>query len=72
MTSERNYRTTLIAKWNFTLMVYKVTSKCVNTVVVLHGASPNVLLWKVNLNVTAILAAHLSGQETGNSILDVL
>lgn len=53
-------------------MVEAVASTCANTIVVLHGASPNVLPWKDNVNVTAILAAHFPGQETGNSIVDVL
>jgi beta-glucosidase len=39
---------------------------------VLHGAAPNTLPWQNNPNVTAILAAHMPGQETGNSIVDIL
>lgn len=70
--SEAFDRTTLIAEWNSTAVVEAVASKCANTIVILHGASPNVLPWKDNANVTAILAAHLPGQETGNSIVDVL
>jgi beta-glucosidase len=31
-----------------------------------------VLPWKDNENITAILVAHMPGQETGNSIVDVL
>lgn len=61
--SKRNDRTTLIAEWNSTFIVEKVTSKCVNTVVALHGASPNVLPCRDNLNVTAILAAHFTGKK---------
>lgn len=65
-------RTTLVAEWNSTAVVEAVASQCANTIVVLHGASPNTLPWKDNANVTAILAAHFPGQETGNSIADVL
>lgn len=70
--SEGADRTTLIPEWNSTAVVETVASECSNTIVVLHGASPNVLPWKDNANVTAILAAHFPGQETGNSIVDVL
>ncbi|KAF2865476.1 avenacinase [Massariosphaeria phaeospora] len=70
--SEGDDRTTLIAEWNSTAVVEQTTSVCSNTVVVLHGAAPNVLPWRDNANVTAILIAHMPGQETGNSIVDVL
>ncbi|KAH7073707.1 glycoside hydrolase superfamily [Paraphoma chrysanthemicola] len=70
--SEGADRTTLTAEWNSTLVVEKVTAVCPNTVVVLHGASPNILPWANNRNVTAILAAHMPGQETGNSLVDIL
>lgn len=65
-------RTTLIAEWNSTAVVEATAAICPNTIVVLHGASPNVLPWANNPNVTAILAAHMPGQETGNSIVDIL
>ena len=65
-------RLSLVAEWNSTAVVKALTATCPNTVVVLHGASPNVLPWKDNENVTAILAAHMPGQETGNSIADIL
>ncbi|KAL5415720.1 hypothetical protein PMIN03_002496 [Paraphaeosphaeria minitans] len=70
--SEGDDRTTIIAEWNSTVVVEAVASECANTIVVLHGASPDVLPWKDNVNVTAILAAHFQGQETGNSIVNVL
>ncbi|KAH7548822.1 glycoside hydrolase family 3 protein [Bipolaris maydis] len=65
-------RTTLIPGWNSTTVVESVTSVCNNTVVVLHGASPNTIPWRNNANVTAILVAHMPGEETGNSIVDIL
>lgn len=70
--SEGADRTTLIAEWNSTVVVEKTAAVCPNTVVVFHGASPNTIPWKDNANVTAILVAHMPGQETGNSIVDVL
>ncbi|KAJ4376087.1 hypothetical protein N0V83_001368 [Neocucurbitaria cava] len=65
-------RTTLIAEWNSTVVVEATAAICPNTIVVLHGSSPNVLPWADNPNVTAILAAHMPGQESGNSIVDIL
>ncbi|KAF2123062.1 avenacinase [Lophiotrema nucula] len=70
--SEGDDRETLIAEFNSTSVVTSVAQLCPNTVVVLHGASPNVLPWKDNANITAILAAHMPGQETGNAIADIL
>ncbi|KAF1831336.1 avenacinase [Decorospora gaudefroyi] len=70
--SEGRDRETLIADWNSTAVVEKVAAVCQNTVVVFHGAAPNVLPWASNPNVTAILAGHMPGQETGNSIVDIL
>ncbi|KAF1847769.1 glycoside hydrolase family 3 protein [Cucurbitaria berberidis CBS 394.84] len=70
--SEGDDRTTLIAEWNSTVVVETTAASCPNTIVVLHGAAPNVLPWANNPNVTAILAGHMPGQETGNSIVDIL
>jgi beta-glucosidase len=70
--SEGDDRTTLIAEWNSTVVVNRTAALCNNTVVVLHGAAPNTMPWRNNPNVTAILAAHMPGQESGNSIADIL
>ncbi|WQF85900.1 Putative glycoside hydrolase, family 3, glycoside hydrolase family 3 domain, immunoglobulin [Colletotrichum destructivum] len=70
--SEAYDRTSHEADWNSTLVVENVARRCPNTVVVTHSAGINTLPWAGNPNVTAILAAHLPGQETGNSIVDVL
>lgn len=53
-------------------LVEQVASYCNNTVVVTHSSGINILPWADHENVTAILAAHFPGQETGNSIVDVL
>lgn len=45
---------------------------CPNTVVVTHSGGVNTMPWADNPNVTAILAAHLPGEQAGNSIVDVL
>lgn len=49
-----------------------VAGMCNNTVVITHSSGINVLPWADHPNVTAILAAHYPGQESGNSIVDVL
>ncbi|KAK1447353.1 glycosyl hydrolase family 3 N terminal domain-containing protein [Colletotrichum melonis] len=70
--SEAYDRTSHEADWNSTLAVENVARRCPNTIVVTHSAGINTLPWADNPNVTAILAAHLPGQESGNSIVDVL
>jgi beta-glucosidase len=60
------------ADWNSTGLVNSVTSVCNNTVVVTHSGGINTMPWADNDNITAILAAHFPGQESGNSIVDVL
>ncbi|KAH6625224.1 glycosyl hydrolase family 3 N terminal domain-containing protein [Boeremia exigua] len=70
--SEGDDRSTLIAEWNSTTVVNQTAAICNNTVVVLHGAAPNTMPWRNNPNVTAILVAHMPGQESGNSIADIL
>ncbi|KAF4839873.1 putative beta-glucosidase G [Colletotrichum siamense] len=70
--SEGYDRTDIEADSNSTLVVENVARRCPNTVVVTHSAGINTLPWANNPNITAILAAHLPGQESGNSIVDVL
>jgi beta-glucosidase len=54
-------------------LIKKVAGACNNTVVVLHTVGPVLLTeWYDHPNVTAILWAGLPGQESGNSIADVL
>jgi beta-glucosidase len=70
--SEAVDRESLDLDWNGNGLVEKVASFCPNTVVVTHSAGINLLPFADNENVTAILAAHYPGQESGNSIVDVL
>lgn len=65
-------RISYLADWNSSAVVSTVTAMCNNTIVVTHSGGINVLPWADNPNVTAIIAAHLPGQEIGNSIVDVL
>ncbi|KAK5295598.1 hypothetical protein LTR99_009187 [Exophiala xenobiotica] len=70
--SEGYDRIGLEPDWNSTGVVASVASYCNNTIVITNSAGLNVMPWANNPNVTAILAAHLPGQESGNSIVDVL
>lgn len=65
-------RETLHADWNGDNVVESIAAMCPNTVVITHSNGANVMPWEDHPNVTAILAAHLPGQEVGNSIVDVL
>ncbi|KZF20977.1 glycoside hydrolase family 3 protein [Xylona heveae TC161] len=54
-------------------VVNSVASLCPGrTVVVTHSGGANTMSWATNPNVTAIVAAHYPGQESGNSIMDIL
>ncbi|KAL3445249.1 glycosyl hydrolase family 3 N terminal domain-containing protein [Aspergillus insuetus] len=65
-------RETLQFDWNGTQVVESVANACNNTIVITHSAGVNVLPFADHPNVTAILLAHYPGQESGNSITDVL
>lgn len=54
-------------------MVNRVASQCNNIIVVINTVGPRLLdAWIENENVTAVLYGGLLGQESGNSITDVL
>ncbi|TGO53794.1 hypothetical protein BOTNAR_0286g00100 [Botryotinia narcissicola] len=59
--------------WNSTLVVNNVASFCHgNTIVVTHSSGINTLPFAQNPNVSAILLAHYPGEESGDSIVDIL
>lgn len=54
-------------------LIKNVSSINNNTIVVIHSVGPTLLTeWYDNPNITAILWAGLPGQESGNSLVDVL
>ena len=70
--SEGEDRINLNLNWNASLVIENVARTCNNTVVVTHSSGPNDFPFADNPNVTAIIAAHYPGQESGNSIVDIL
>ncbi|KAL4796636.1 glycoside hydrolase superfamily [Aspergillus venezuelensis] len=71
-TEESRDRISLSSDWSGDAIVEKIASTCPNTIVITHSGGINTMPWANHPNVTAILAAHLPGQEAGNSIVDVL
>lgn len=65
-------RSSLDLEWNATQAVESTAAICPNTIVTIHGPGVVHMPWADNENVTAILAAHYPGEETGNAITDVL
>lgn len=65
-------RESLSSDWDGDAVVESVAAQCNNTVVVTHSSGINTLPWADHPNVTAILAAHYQGQESGHSLVDVL
>jgi beta-glucosidase len=54
-------------------LIANVTSQCSNTVVVIHSVGAvNIETFYDNPNVTAIVWAGIPGQESGNSLVDIL
>lgn len=70
--SEGQDRTSFDNDFGGSKVVDNVASWCTNTVVVTHSGGVNTMSWARNSNVTAILAAHFPGEQSGNSIVDVL
>ncbi|KAL3457009.1 putative beta-glucosidase G [Aspergillus heterothallicus] len=70
--AEGEDREHLSTDYNGTEVVNSVAAVCNNTIVVTHSSGINTLPFASHPNVTAILAAHYPGQESGNSIVDVL
>ncbi|KAJ6201940.1 beta-glucosidase [Bipolaris maydis] len=65
-------KSNLLPDWNGTEVVEAVAGWCNNTIVVTHTSGPIVMPWGDHPNVTAILAAHFPGEQSGNSLVDVL
>lgn len=54
-------------------LIQNVSSLCNNTIVVIHSTGPTLLSsWYESPNITAIIWAGVPGQESGNSITDIL
>ncbi|ROT41385.1 beta-glucosidase [Sodiomyces alkalinus F11] len=54
-------------------LILNVASRCNNTMVVLHNAGPRLVdQWIEHSNVTAVLFAHLPGQDSGNALVSIL
>jgi beta-glucosidase len=65
-------RVSLDTDWDGNGVVESVAAYCNNTVVVTHSSGINNLPWADHPNVTAILAAHYPGEESGNALVDIL
>lgn len=70
--SESFDRTSFELDGNSTAVIKNVADFCGNTIVVTHYGGVNTMPWANNTNIGAILAAHYPGQESGNSIVDLL
>ncbi|KAF2402725.1 beta-glucosidase [Trichodelitschia bisporula] len=54
-------------------LVMNVAEKCNNTVVVIHNAGIRLVdAWIGHPNVTAVIYAHLPGQDSGRALIDIL
>jgi beta-glucosidase len=54
-------------------LVINVANKCNNTMVVIHNAGIRVVdAWIDHPNITAVILAHLPGQESGNTLVELM
>lgn len=54
-------------------LVKNVAAKCRNTVVVIHNAGVRLVdAWIEHPNITAVILAHLPGQDSGRSLVEVM
>jgi beta-glucosidase len=70
--AEGEDRTSLELDWNGNAVAEAVANNCNNTIVITNSGGVNVMPFADHPNVTAILAQHYAGEETGNAIVDVL
>lgn len=72
MSAEGWDRPNLADPWS-DVLIENVASQCNNTQVVIHNAGIRVVdRWVNNPNITAVIFAHLPGQETGQALVDIL
>ncbi|GKZ31987.1 hypothetical protein AbraIFM66950_001004 [Aspergillus brasiliensis] len=70
--TEGSDRSALTDDYSDTLIT-NVASKCNNTIVVVHNAGIRLVYnWIDHENVTAVVLAHLPGQDTGHALVDIL
>lgn len=54
-------------------LVENVASQCSNTIVAIHNAGIRIVdAWIDNPNITAVIYAHLPGQDSGQALVDVM
>ena len=54
-------------------LITNVASQCSNTIVIIHNAGPRIVdAWIDNPNITAVIFAHLPGQDAGRALASIL
>lgn len=65
-------RESLDLDWQANQVAENVANSCNNTIVITHSSGVNVLPFADHPNITGILIAHYPGEQSGNSLVDVL
>ncbi|KAM5353228.1 hypothetical protein ACJZ2D_016878 [Fusarium nematophilum] len=65
-------RESLDLDWQANEVAENVANSCNNTIVITHSSGVNVLPFADHPNITAIIIAHYPGEQSGNSLVDVL